>query len=124
MKPCDWDSKPKYEKLIEPLREEARKMGYALTVHGTLKRDIDLVACPWIESAAEPRELAKALAAKVAEVDMGYLEAKDPWHELGCPGDKPHGRLVWKIQLGGGPYIDLSVMPMKPNSTFVWSPES
>lgn len=29
----------------------------------------------------------------------------------GGPGIKPHGRLGWVINLGGDPYIDLSVMP-------------
>ena len=30
---------------------------------------------------------------------------------LGCPGLKPHGRLTWSFHVGGGPYLDLSVMP-------------
>ena len=33
--------------LIHPLRFVARKHGYALTVHGSLGEDIDLVAVPW-----------------------------------------------------------------------------
>ena len=28
------------------------------------------------------------------------------------PQAKPHGRLCWSIQLGGGAYIDLAVMPL------------
>ena len=32
-----------YCKLIAPLRAVARQHGYALTVHGSIKRDIDLV---------------------------------------------------------------------------------
>lgn len=122
MKDCTWDSRPLYEKLIEPLRVRARELGYALTVHGTLKRDIDLLACPWIEEAVEPIVLAKAMEEVADKVHMGYLEIPDPLHEAGCPGHKPHGRLVWKIQLGGGPYIDLSVLPPRPGLMGAWCP--
>lgn len=117
MKPSEWDSRPKFDLMIAPLRAKARELGYSLSVHGTLRRDIDLVACPWIQEAAPPKVLAKALADVVATVDMGYLDVPDPWHDEGCPGQKPHGRLVWKIQLGGGPYIDLSVMPRQEPKT-------
>jgi hypothetical protein len=51
MKPCSHDSHAKYELLIEPLRAVARSLGYALTVHGSLVRDIDLVAVPWTSDA-------------------------------------------------------------------------
>jgi hypothetical protein len=33
----------------------------------------------------------------------------------GCPGGKPHQRLGWTFHLGGGPYIDLAVMPRVPD---------
>lgn len=113
MKPCTWDSRLLYDKLIDPLRARARELGYALAVHGTLKRDIDLIACPWIPEAVDPSSLAHALYEVVVEVNDGaaFIRENDPWHRSGCPGHKPHGRLVWTIHLGGGPYIDLSVMP-------------
>lgn len=114
MKPCDHDSRPQYEALIEPLREKARELGYALTVHGSLKRDIDLVAIPWTDQAVPARTLAEAIR-ETAHVVNGaaLMREDDPWHREGCPGLKPHGRLVWTFHLGGGPYIDLSVMPRK-----------
>lgn len=140
MKPCDHDSRPLHDKLIDPLRERARELGYALAVHGTLRRDIDLIACPWTVEAVPERELAEALFAVAEEVNgtaywswhlcdrpVGksgpfdlekYLdkEAADAnfareFTLAGGPGVKPHGRLGWVINLGGGPYIDLAVMP-------------
>ena len=45
---------------------------------------------------------------------MERLEGADEYHLKGCPGMKPHGRLCWSFHLGGGPYIDLSVMPLAP----------
>jgi hypothetical protein len=116
MQPCDHDSRPKYALLIGPLREKARELGYAIGVHGTLKRDIDLIACPWTPEAAPARELAEALQAVTLAVngkaDLAWHAGRDPeFTREGGPGIKPHGRLCWTIHLGGGPYIDLSVMP-------------
>lgn len=117
MKPCDHDSRSRFEQLIGPLRERARELGYAIAVHGSLKRDIDLIACPWTEDAVDARTLAESLRATAAEHNggiaaLGWASGKGPEFTLdGCPGNKPHGRLCWTFHLGDGPYIDLSVMP-------------
>lgn len=114
MKPCEHDSRPKYEVLIDPLRKKARELGYAIGVHGSLKRDIDLIACPWSNDAVDACTLAEEIR-KTAESICGYAflnpREDDDFFRSGCPGLKPHGRLVWSFHLGGGPYIDLSVMP-------------
>ncbi|HKB93311.1 MAG TPA: hypothetical protein VKC62_03635, partial [Gaiellaceae bacterium] len=47
--------------LVPILAEVAREHGYALAVHGTMARDLDLVAIPWIDAAGSPSELAGAL---------------------------------------------------------------
>ena len=113
-KPCAHDSHDKAALLIEPLREVARSLGYALGLHGTLKRDIDLIACPWTKDAVSAGELAEALRHKAEEIN-GYAfqlpHENDRYFALGCPGGKAHGRRCWTFHLGGGPYIDLSVMP-------------
>ena len=96
-----------YCKVIAPLRAKARELGYALGVHGSIKRDIDIIACPWTAEAVEAQELVDAL--RLACVDIiGFAQ-------YGCDGpfprtDKPHGRLCWTIHFNGT-YIDLSVMP-------------
>lgn len=113
-KRCDHDSRLAYETLIVPLRDTAAELGYALAVHGTLKRDIDLIAVPWTDAAVQPHDLAEALGRKAQEVNgVAFLlphETGD-YFLAGCPLSKPHGRLTWTFHLGGGPYIDLSVMP-------------
>lgn len=115
MKPCEHDSHEKFELLIGPLREKAKELGYAIGVHGTLKRDIDLIACPWTHDAVDAKTLSEELRLVAEKVNgfafMTPLEHGDKYHQLGCPGGKPHGRLCWCYHLGGGPYIDLSVMP-------------
>jgi hypothetical protein len=131
VKPCEHDSYPFYTKLIGPLREAARKLGYAIGVHGTLKRDIDLIACPWTSDAVSAKVLARAVQA-VARQIVGYAEphpfeatrsSNPKWFRDGLAGDveghgriyaKPHGRRCWSFYLTpthDGPYIDLSVFP-------------
>jgi hypothetical protein len=95
-----------YAKTITPLRERARELGYALTVHGSIKRDIDLVAIPWIDEAAPPQELADALREKTEEI-IGFAIYG---HDGPFPRLKPHGRMCWTIHFNGT-YIDLSVIP-------------
>lgn len=106
-----------YSLLIVGMREAARRHGYALAVHGSLSYDIDLIACPWSAHACEPRTVAEAIR-KVAEAISGTALLSDrdgaanpEYFDNGQPGAKPFGRLVWSFHLGGGPYIDLSVMP-------------
>ena len=103
-----------YELLIGPLREVARGQGYALGVHGSLERDIDLIAVPWQQTVGEPVCLAEAIRKKAEEITgQAFMDPHvSGWFFVaGCPGARSHGRLCWTFHLGGGPYIDLSVFP-------------
>lgn len=95
-----------YAAMLPGLVKAAREQGYALAVHGSLKRDLDLVAIPWTEEAGTARELIEALnkAAAYAPRDRG---------ELSKPERKPHGRMAWVVPLGCGLALDISVMPRK-----------
>ncbi len=95
---------PIYCVLFPAIVEAGRKVGYAITVHGSLQRDMDLVAVPWTNEAVE----AKALVDAVMEACTGYLEEPRNGRD---PMLKPHGRLAWSIHIDTGAYIDLSVMP-------------
>lgn len=80
----------------------ARSHGYALTLHGSLQRDLDIVAVPWTDAAVDAHTLVLALC---QEFDLA------PNHDLCEPNLFPHGRLGWSIPLWWGAYLDLSVMP-------------
>jgi len=106
--------------LIEPLRATARRHGYAIGVHGSLERDIDLIAAPWVIDASPADRLIKALIRTIKRHNKGIAlvlrpaRNADPADERGRnPVTRPHGRLAWAIHLGGGPYIDVSVMPTR-----------
>ena len=85
---------------IRLIRELAREVGYAIGVHGTLERDLDLIAAPWTKEAVGNRDLmehiAKGLNAIVIQIER-----------------KPLGRYAATIQMNG--YfkpIDISVCPI------------
>jgi len=101
-----------WEALKPALTAKARELGYALAVHGSLLRDIDLIACPWTPEAVEPRVLAEALRRTASGHYSWSMQGKE-YTLAGCPGSKPHGRLGWVVNLtmDGGPYIDLAVIP-------------
>lgn len=77
----------------------AHRHGYALAIHGSMRRDFDLIAVPWQDNVPSPEFFAWELC-KI--IDGDYVEG---------PEKKPHGRLAYTIGTGGGGYIDLSIMP-------------
>ena len=89
---------------LTAVRIAAKRCGYAVGWHGSLARDVDLIAVPWVDHAYPPREMVDHVVNSVG----GWIKPSD-----NCPREKPHGRLAWSIHLlGTGTYIDLSVMPL------------
>ncbi|UTU07740.1 hypothetical protein CcrC1_gp056c [Caulobacter phage C1] len=93
-------------RLIRPLRREARKLGYALAVHGSRERDIDLVAVPWTAEAVAPETLARAIRHELKKL-YGLSDEVAPNRDR----PKPHGRLCWCWWIKTWTYVDLSVFP-------------
>ena len=46
---------------LPSIRTVARVLGFAIGVHGSLRRDLDLIAVPWREGHATKDALAKAI---------------------------------------------------------------
>ena len=96
--------------ILPPMRRAAKDAGYALTVHGSLNRDIDLVAIPWVEhNVWSPDALLDALCGAARGV-IGRCNrySNKEWTV------KPHGRiattfLAWVGENSAN--LDLSVMP-------------
>lgn len=84
----------------------ARGLGYALALHGSVARDVDLVAVPWVAEAVPPDELVAGLMETIGRCDFCTINE---------PSAKPHRRLSWAIWMHEyDTYIDLSVMPLAP----------
>ena len=95
-----------YVPWIDPIQHLGWQLGYNIIPHGSLRRDLDMVAIPWIEDCATDAVLAES----IRELVDGRL------YPNSRRGTKPHGRICWVIHFHGGDvrnihkYIDLSVM--------------
>lgn len=95
---------------LPAIREAAQSLGYAIGLHGSCRRDLDLIAAPWRDGASDPDTLARAVAHAACGITR---QGKYDWER------KPAGRVAtsipicwpgWHGQDGAG-HIDLSVMP-------------
>ncbi len=98
------------------LLEIAKQHGYSLAIHGSMHRDMDLVAIPWTEEATDAHTLIKAFK----EATDTVITSKE-WDRLVPefdPSKKPHGRVAYSLHCTEegmfGAYFDISVMPRVP----------
>lgn len=107
---------PAYCWLYPRLAEVAREHGYALAIHGTMSRDMDLIAIPWTDSVSCEGQLVDAIveASGGKQGTAGRFDG-EKWHtvDMSKPASHPHGRLVWTILLENGAFIDLGVMAVR-----------
>lgn len=95
---------PDYARVFTIARCIAWSEGYALAMHGSFTRDLDLLAVPWTGAACDAEHLARRIE------DAAGLKITKP----GKDGEKPHGRLVWTMMLPGFSeprWVDLSILP-------------
>jgi len=94
--------------ILAPMRVAAKELGFALAVHGSLNRDVDLIAVPWVEKdVATPDDLLTALIG-VCKGVVGRANCHDKEWVI-----KPHNRLAKVIMVYVGEntaHLDLSVM--------------
>lgn len=95
-----------YAALIPLAQERARKLGYAIAVHGSMNRDLDLIAVPWTEDAKDPTVVHRLFVKLFCPSSAKTTE--QPQYQ---PVLKPHGRIAWIIPLVYGGSINLSVVP-------------
>jgi hypothetical protein len=94
---------PDYGRVYTIARKLAWEEGYAIGLHGSFTRDLDLVAVPWTDSACEPEHLVRRI-----------VDATDLMIQPAGIGQKPHGRCVWTLlfrAFGDPRFVDFSVMP-------------
>lgn len=106
-KPTAKTNAPLYANVYAEMVPLAREHGYALAVHGSMRRDFDVVAVPWVEKPSTPEVLVKAIT--------------DAFHFVGVdgPAEMHHGRLCWTLAWPGECFVDFSVMPMGDVSGFI-----
>lgn len=93
-----------YACMYPILKEIAGKYGYALALHGSFVRDMDLIAIPWTEKARDRKKM-------IVEISKSLYKANKQSEVLKSACKKPHGRIAYTIITGGGGWVDISVMP-------------
>ena len=108
-------AKPRlYAMYFQKLMEIAKEMGYNLLISGSMNRDLDLVAVPWID---KPKSEMKLIQAFDKYLTGNYLTKPEYYMYKVLPG----GRHAYVINLnrirdkdGVDPqyYIDISITPL------------
>ena len=109
-----------YSYCFHNLKEIALEYGYNLVLHGSLDRDLDLIAIPWVDEPKDEIEMIQAfeLYLRGVKTDSLHGESKDHYLYSILPG----GRKSYVINLNRGGafneyvdeqyYIDISVTPL------------
>lgn len=85
-----------YAVMFEPLKEIALKYGYNLVIHGSLNRDLDLIAIPWNEELGIVEDMINEFADYVGGKIQDWVEGQR---------NAPHGRKWYVIDIYRGGYI-------------------
>lgn len=97
--------------VLPKIRAAARKCGYAIGVHGSMRRDLDLIAAPWVADHADKDTLAR----EIHLAACGMTQSSYNWTSVPM---KPCGRVgtvfpvCWsEYDAPSAGHIDLAVMP-------------
>lgn len=104
-----------YQKVLPKIQATGKECGYAIAVHGSMRRDLDLIAVPWVSEYKSP----DTLAHQIQLVASGISEpVQRQWEH------KPNGRIATSFPIcifegnyttPGLGHVDLSVV-IGPNS--------
>lgn len=107
-----------YACAFQALQRIARELGYNLIMHGSMERDMDLVAIPWNDNPASHFELLKTFDLHLTGIHKCEEQFPDNYMFSVLPG----GRSSYVINLNrGGPwanytdeqwYLDISITPL------------
>ena len=85
------------------LKEIAKNHGYALAVHGSFVKDMDLIAVPWVDFPSAHETMLQEMYEMI-----GYDRGKNALPYT-SKENKPHGRTSYTIPTGAGGYVDISI---------------
>lgn len=89
-----------YAQYFLQLKEIAKEYGYNLVVHGSMARDLDLIAIPWVDEPSEQEVMIKALCDYLGgRILMKCIDGKH-----GIVSHLSGGRTNYVINLNRGGY--------------------
>jgi len=108
-----------YAIFFEQLKDIAREYGYNLVVHGSMNRDLDLIAIPWVDKPKDEQEMIIEFQEYLTGIKIIDPKGKVPFTIL------PGGRHSFVISLNRGDkhgewvrfadeqyYLDISVVQL------------
>lgn len=97
-----------YVKRVPIIQGIGRQSGYAIAVHGSMTRDLDLIAVPWVKTFVKPITLVRRIEKAVADYPKDWAFH---YRKIARTATiKPHGRVAYAIHIGWDIYIDLSIV--------------
>lgn len=101
-----------YAYFFLELKEIAKTYGYNLVLHGSMNRDLDLIAIPWEEKLGDHTEMVNSF--------VGHLGGHILPQNTGLYSVGHHGRIWYAININRGKktnyedpqyYLDISIIP-------------
>lgn len=92
-----------YACMWEDIRQCAMDCGWAVSLHGSLASDMDIMAMPWVENAISFKEMIDRISNLFKDNDMSsqYVITYN---------EKPHNRVVATIPIFSDFYLDISTI--------------
>jgi len=108
------------ENLFKEIKEKTKALGWCVLAHGSMERDLDILATPWTDKACTYQELIECIRLTFAEFVKGKC------YKSAIPEEKPFGRkaynlyaltdeddLIVSCTAGAFPFIDLSIVDLR-----------
>lgn len=113
-KPWEWpvantqdDLEKFYIQILPQIRKAAHDLGYAVGLHGSMRRDLDLIAVPWIENHSDIDILVKAIHMAACGTTLSRYE----WEQKPCGRVATCFPVCWtEYKAPSSGHIDLSVL--------------
>ena len=92
-----------YACMYEDIRQCAMDCGWAVSLHGSLASDMDIMAMPWVDNAVSFKEMVDRVSKLFKDNDMSsqYVITHN---------EKPHNRVVATIPIYADFYLDISTI--------------
>jgi hypothetical protein len=96
-----------FESILPVIRATAKEIGYAIGVHGSMRRDLDLIAVPWVATHSNKDHLARAIQIAACGISSDSYQ----WEEKPCGRVAASFPVCWtQHDIRGNGHIDLSVV--------------
>ena len=94
-----------YATIWEDIRNAAMDCGWAVALHGSLARDMDIMAMPWVENSTDADTMIQTI------VERCFGENMLSKHCTKCHKNiKLHNRVCYTIPIWAEHYLDISII--------------